>query len=113
MQVVGRWVEHRGRYRSDGYGPHVPDHEPSTSALIEHLLWEWAARQGLIDGVGGTEWRRRHRGTRFVTPRWLEAHEQVVESIHGGRRANADLTNALVAAVVGSTTAKGRGTPRR
>ena len=78
------------------------EHEPSASALIEHLLWEWAARQGLIDSAGGTEWRRRHRGTRFVTPRWLEAHAHVVEAIDGGRRPNGDLTQALVAAVSAS-----------
>ena len=76
--------------------------EPSASALIEHLLWEWAARQGLIDGVGGAEWRRRHRGRRFVTPRWLEAHANVVEAINRGRRLNANLTDALVAAVSAS-----------
>jgi len=76
--------------------------EPSASALIEHLQWEWAARQGLIDSVGGAAWRRRHRGTRFVTPRWLEAHAHVVEAIDGGRRPSAELTTALVTAVVAS-----------
>ena len=37
-----------------------------------------------------------------MTPRWLEAHANVVEAIDGGRRLNANLTDALVAAVSAS-----------
>ena len=58
--------------------------------VAEHLLWQWAARQGLIDGIGGAEWRRRHAGTDLAADDWIEEHERVVRVLEG------DFAGALV-----------------
>lgn len=40
--------------------------------VVEHLLWEWAARRGLIDDTPSMEWSRRHAGTDLAGDEWSE-----------------------------------------
>jgi hypothetical protein len=59
-------------------------------AVAEPLLWEWAAQRGLIDDLGGMEWRRRHAGTDLAGHGWIVEHERIVRVLDG------DLAGALV-----------------
>lgn len=58
--------------------------------VAEHLLWEWAARQGLIDDIPSVEWGRRHAGTDLAGDDWIDEHERVARVLEG------DFTGALV-----------------
>jgi len=58
--------------------------------VSEHLLWEWAARRGLIDGIPSVEWGRRHAGTDLAGDDWIDEHERVVRVLEG------DFTGALL-----------------
>lgn len=49
-----------------------------THTLEAHRFWEQAATAGLIDAVGGAEWKRRHAGTELATPEWIEEHDRLV-----------------------------------
>lgn len=51
--------------------------------VVAHLLWESAVRRGLIDGVGGAEWCRRHSGTALAGDDWIEEHERIVRVLDG------------------------------
>lgn len=57
--------------------------------VAEHLVWERAARRGLIDNIPGAEWRRRHAGTNLAGDDWIEEHERIVRVLDG------DFTGAL------------------
>jgi hypothetical protein len=43
----------------------------------DHRFWERCANEGLIDGVGGMEWQRRHAGTELVSDEWLAEHRLI------------------------------------
>lgn len=57
--------------------------------VAEHLLWEWAARRGLIEDIPSVEWERRHAGT-DGGEEWIADHERVARVLDG------DFTGALV-----------------
>lgn len=54
---------------------------------IDHLLWEWAARQGLIDSIGSVEWTNRFRGHRFSSTEWIVEHEHFAAGLNSGTSA--------------------------
>lgn len=58
--------------------------------VVEHLVWEWAARRGLIDDIPSAEWGRRHAGTDLAGDDWIEEHERIVGVLDG------DFAGALV-----------------
>jgi len=58
--------------------------------VAEHLLWEWAARRGLIDDIPSMERGRRHAGTDLAGDDWIDEHERVARVLDG------DFTGALV-----------------
>lgn len=49
----------------------------TSEELEEHRFWYRAAREGLIDSVGGMEWKRRHAGTPIGDGIWLSRHERL------------------------------------
>jgi len=44
------------------------------------LFWHIAAYRGLIDSVGGMEWRHRHAGTELVSKAWLDKYDQLEQT---------------------------------
>lgn len=71
--------------------------------LADHLFWARAANEGLIDSVGGMEWRNRWKGTGFASDAWVEEHGLVVRElrrgspVHRGR----EVVSAVVARIKG------------
>ena len=55
--------------------------DPGHSHTLDaHRFWDRAATAGLIDAVGGAEWKRQHAGTDLATPEWIDEHDRLVDA---------------------------------
>lgn len=56
---------------------HVPGTKGPVGTDADHRFWARAAAEGLIDGVGGAEWRRRFaEGDEKLSDEWIAEHER-------------------------------------
>ncbi|MEE9384560.1 MAG: hypothetical protein V3V08_14240 [Nannocystaceae bacterium] len=76
--------------------PRLAVQEIAQEESVDHLFWERAAREGLMDAVGGMEWMRRMKGTEMATEEWLRRHNVMVESMENREAVVEQLLTAIV-----------------